>query len=285
MYTTTIGVMTDTHTLLRIYLKHLEADYAQKTINNRRYILAPFFRTLDQKDVTKITHADLNDYLIDSDSMRSTKSVSKTVFRHFFKWCTEVQGLELTINWESIKRKKVPGQRPTILSKREIYRVIDSCKQYQDALLISVLFHTGMRIGEVLDFKLEDLASTQIRIRGKGSLDRVVHLPLTIADEVRDYCRQGYVFKPLQEHSNHSNEKYKSAYAVRDRIQAEFKRTLGVKMKPHDLRHSFAVNFLLSGGDLRSLQIILGHASLETTQMYLHFTDSQVGDVYAKIFG
>lgn len=280
-----VGVVTDTQALLRMYLKHLQTDYAQKTIDNQRHVLTPFFRALQKTDVTKITHEDVNNYLIDSKGMRSTKSTTKGIMRRFFKWCEEVRGLELSLNWEAIKRKKVPGQRPTIFTHDEIRTVVENCKQYQDGLLISVLFYTGMRIGEVLNFHIHDLTGTQIRIRGKGSFDRVVHLPKKIVDEVRDHCDNGYVFKPLQEHSNHPNDKYISAYGVRDRIQAEFMRILGKKMKPHDIRHSFAVNFLLSGGDTRSLQLILGHASLETTQWYLQFTDSQVGNVYAKIFG
>lgn len=267
------------------YLRALQTDYAPKTIKNHRYTLAPFVRGIGHDYVTDIKLWDVEEYLINKKDMQSSISTTKGVFRQFFQWCEQSCEIQLSFNWQAIKKKKVSYTPPTIFTKENVQQVVSACKDYQDALLISLLFYTGMRISEALNLQLRDINGTQIRVRGKGSYDRVVHMPRKLAGQILGYCTDGYVFKPLQKQSNHPEERYVSAYGVRDRIQREFLNTLGKKMKPHDLRHSFAVAYLMAGGDLRSLQLILGHASLETTQWYLQFSDSQTGKIYAKVFG
>lgn len=280
-------VNTSTDVLVRNYLEYVEKVelLALSTVNNRRHILVPLFRILN-KDVHEITLQDIDKYYIQRhhEIKASSMGIEKQALRSFFKYCQEYCEMDMQFRWEVIKRKKEKPPKIATFTREQVGKVIELCDQVQDRLIIAVLFETGMRIGELLKLQITDIAGTQIQVRGKGEYDRVVYMSERLSEALSDYARgrtAGFVFRPLQHHVNHTNDRYVSAYAVRDRIQRAFKRC-GHIMHPHQLRHSMAINWLLSGGDTRSLQIILGHSNLETTQRYLQLTDTQMQAIYQR---
>ena len=271
------------------YLGKIECK-AQKTLDNRKYILTPMFAWLGKQEVIEVTIQDIDDYFINrSEQVRpSTLSCERQVLRLFLQWCDEYCELPLSFSWAVIRRVKVKPPRIRSFTRQEIGKVITSAPEIQDKLIIALLFETGMRIGELLQFQLADINGNQIQIRGKGDVDRVVCMSPFLATSIRSYTqergiRSGHVFRPLQRHINHPGDRYVSTYAIRDRIEREFLKC-GFKMHPHQLRHSFSLEYLMAGGDLRSLQLLLGHTSIETTQRYLGLTDQQLETVYQRTF-
>lgn len=281
-------VSTSSATVYR-YLRYLKSDNkAPTTIDNRRDVLIPFFRRVD-KAPEDVTWEDIERFLFERgmEVEPSTLQLEKQALRGFFAYCYEQLEMNLQFRWDTIKRKKVKPPKIVTFEPEKISEVISRCREEQDRLIICLMFESGIRIGEVVNLQISDIEGTQIRVRGKGENDRVVFITHDLARAIRSYvldrgCFTGHVFRPLQKHKNHPNDRYVSAYGVRDRIQAAFKRC-GITMHPHQLRHSFAKNWLMQGGDLRTLQILLGHADLTTTQRYLGLTDKETENIYHRV--
>lgn len=271
------------------YLEHLKSDnIAVTTIKNRRYILEPFFRKVG-KIPEEVTITDIERYLFERalETKPSTLQIEKQAIRGFFRYCYEYKEMDIKFKWDVIQRKKVKAPKIKTFTAEQISQVVNSCTQMQDKLIISLMFESGMRIGEVISLQISDIEGTAIHVRGKGENDRMVFVTHDLAKAIHSYVANrgdysGHVFRPLQKHKNHPNDRYVSAYGVRDRIQAAFWRC-GYKMHPHQLRHSFAKNWLMQGGDLRTLQILLGHSNMETTQRYLGLTDKETEQIYHRV--
>jgi site-specific recombinase XerD len=286
-----VDTSTSTAVLVVQYLTYITPQYAITTVNNRRSILQKIIRELPTQDVTKLTIFDIEVYLAEKAKVDEPTSIStkRSILRSFFQYCQEYREINLAFQWDAIKRKKVKAPRKKTFTREEITLVLDNCPSRQDKLMIAILFYTGVRISELLNITLEDIRGTQIQVRGKGSYDRVVHMPLWLRQEIREYTAlrlysDGYLFRPLQQHKTHPSNRYITDKTVRHRLKRVFRNVLGKEMHPHQLRHSFAVDWLMRGGDLRTLQIMLGHDSIETTQVYLGLTDNQTGDIYARVF-
>jgi site-specific recombinase XerD len=276
--------------LTKKYLEYIEKieNLSVRTVENRRHILTPFFR-VQTKEISDLTLQDIDNYFIDRSAQvkPSTIGAERQAFRSFFKYCQEYLEMDMQFRWEVIHRKKDKPGRVRTFSKEEVSEVIAGCKHLQDKLIIALMFESGIRIGELLTIQVQDITDVQIRVRGKGAEDRVVFMSEKLAKTIAGYTHakgytSGFLFRPVQQHYNTANDRYTSAYAVRDRIKAAFKQC-GYSMHPHQLRHSFAVNWIMEGGDIRTLQILLGHASLETTQWYLRLSDRQTQNIYQRV--
>src|SRR6185295_9292601 len=280
-----------TDSVVERYLEYIEKieGLAPSTVLNRRYILLPFFRECD-KQPQDMTIQDMDAYFMRrlGEVKRSSLELEKQAFRSFFNYCHGYLEMDLKFRWETIRRKKVKQGKVKTFSREEITQVLEACKETQDKIIISVMVESGMRIGEILKLRIEDISLTQIRVRGKGSNNRVVYISPGLAQAITRYKLSrgywtGYLFRPLQKHKNHANDCYVSAYGIRDRIERAFAKC-GHKMHPHQLRHTFAINWIEAGGDIRTLQILLGHSSIETTQCYLQLTDIQTQSIYNRVF-
>lgn len=280
---------TDVLVLVMQYVKHLGVEgYAESTIDNRKHILNSMMREMDITDITALTLLDIDLYFADrKEDKPTTISTKRQVLRSFLQYVQDYREINMLFSWDRVRRKKVKPPKKVTFTREQIQEVVASCRVNQDKLMIALLSETGLRISELISVQVCDFRGTQIRIRGKGSYDRVVHIPPDLAIAIRDYrlakgIVEGHIFRPLQRHKSHPSDRYISDKEVRKRIQRDFARC-GLKMTPHQLRHSFAVNWLMDGGDLRSLQLILGHDSIETTQLYLGLTDLQTGEIYGRV--
>ncbi len=289
---TQTSASTDLLMLVNQYLIHIEKveRLAIATVKNRKYILGAFARDTEFTDVRNITPYDIDEYFITHCAADKPSSLNtrKRCFRLFFQYCQEYREINIAFNWDVIRLRKDKPPRVISFTAETVAAVIDTCTVLQDKLIIATMFETGMRIGEILTFKVENIYGTEIQVRGKGQVDRLVYMSKDLAKQMRSFLKQeqrfaGYVFRPLQKQRNHPEQGYISAYAVRDRIEAAFKRH-GIKMHPHQLRHSFAVEWVRSGGDIRTLQVLLGHENMETTERYLQFSDTQMQENYDRVF-
>ena len=217
--------------------------------------------------------------------------------RHFYQYLHRYKGIKDN-PFEFVVSPKKVSRLPSFLSEHEINELLDSTKKrvdflhYRDSALLELMYATGMRCQETIDLKIEDMDFSQrtLRIKGKGGKERIVPFSRTAKQAVEDYlksCRpillkerkdEGYLFltKRGEKISPRGLEKI-----VQDCAQ---KIGFTLKVHPHMLRHSFATELLNNGADLRTIQELLGHSSIQTTSIYTHVTYKDLQETYEKCF-
>jgi site-specific recombinase XerD len=173
---------------------------------------------------------------------------------------------------------KTPRRLPIILSKDEVKRMIDAATTLLHRTLLMILYSTGMRRAEVTRLKISDIDSERMVIhirQGKGSRDRDVPLSPKLLETLREYWRwkkpREYLF-PGESYRG-SKCQHLTSKAVYHAVKGAARRAgIQKNVGPHTVRHSFATHLLESGADLRTIQLILGHASLNHTTVYLHLS-------------
>jgi integrase/recombinase XerD len=173
---------------------------------------------------------------------------------------------------------KRPERLPTVLSQEEVAQLIDSANNLLDYAMLMTLYASGMRRAELTRLKIEDIDSQRMIIhirQGKGNRDRDVPLTPKLLKTLREYWRwmkpKTYLFPGMV--GNWRADKPLTPKCVWTAVQDAAKRA-GIKkhVSPHTLRHSFATHLLENGADLRTIQLLLGHAELEATTVYLHLS-------------
>jgi site-specific recombinase XerD len=188
-----------------------------------------------------------------------------------------IHTLKRSFRWDQLPYPKTTKRLPIILSPEEVTQMIDATSNLFHRAILMTLYSTGMRRAELTHLNIDDIDSKRMVIRiqrGKGDKDRDVPLSPKLLETLREYWRwmkpQTYLFP-----SNHPIRKglYISSKGVFEICRAAARRA-GIKKKvgPHTLRHSFATHLLDSGADLRTIQLLLGHASLNHTIVYLHLS-------------
>ena len=179
--------------------------------------------------------------------------------------------LEMPNRFYSIERPRKAERLPQVLSKAEIKQMIACNRNIKHKCIISILYSGGLRRAELLNFKIADIDSKRMLIRvngGKGKKDRYTLSSKKLLNDLRAYYLQyrpkEYLFEGAK------GGKYSSTSVLR--IVKRAARRAGIKKKvtPHMLRHSFATHLLENGTNLRYIQILLGHGSSKTTEIYTH---------------
>jgi integrase/recombinase XerD len=186
-------------------------------------------------------------------------------------------------NWsvEETPFPKRPIRLPDVLSREEVQRLIESADGPLHRIWLLTLYATGLRREELVQLKVSDIDSARMLIhvhQGKGNQDRDIMLSPKLLEELREYCRRAS-FKPKTYlfpggGRAHATDVPMSAKCLFHAIQHAAQRA-GIKkhVHPHTLRHCFATHLLESGTDLRTIQLLLGHADLKTTSRYLHMSE------------
>lgn len=160
----------------------------------------------------------------------------------------------------------------------------------RDKAILELLFSTGLRVSELcaLDRDSIDLDKGMFSVRGKGSKIRVAFISDSARDVLKEYLKERRDIDPAlfarDSKSPNKEEKLRLTPRSVQRIIKKYAIKAGIskKVTPHWLRHSFATDLLRNGADLRSVQMMLGHANISTTQIYTHFTDKQLKDIHKK---
>lgn len=184
---------------------------------------------------------------------------------------------------------------PRVLSEEEVVRLLNqpditTAEGFRDRTMLEVLYATGMRVSELINLTLErvDLNMKYIIAFGKGSKERIVPLGSVAAEFLQQYLEK---VRPKLTHEDRSTNIVFLAFGGHELTRQRFWqiiRTYGRKaninkaLTPHILRHSFATHLLDNGADLRSVQELLGHSDISTTQIYTHLTNKRLRDIYAK---
>lgn len=189
---------------------------------------------------------------------------------------------------------KAARRLPNVLTVEEVERLLavpnsSSLLHVRDRCLLEVLYGTGLRVSELLALRLDDIDWTErtVRIWGKGSKERIVLLGDLAIDALEHYLREA---RPQLQRESKTDALFLSnlgkPLSVRGFhviLQGHLKSAdISRHVTPHTLRHSFATHLLEGGADLRSVQDLLGHATVSTTQVYTHISEGYLREVYAK---
>jgi len=191
---------------------------------------------------------------------------------------------------DRIELAKVAERSLDLISADELIRLMkapdgDDIKSLRDKAILELLFSTGLRVSELCSLNVDiDLKKDEMPIRGKGEKVRVVFLSQEAKDAVAEYLKNrkdmeealfiSLGLKKGKRLDSRSIQRLVKYYAIKAGITKN--------VTPHVIRHSFATDLLQNGADLRSVQMMLGHSSITTTQIYTHITDKQLRDVHKK---
>ncbi len=176
---------------------------------------------------------------------------------------------------EELPLAKNKGKLPIVLNKDEVIKMFESTLNLKHRLVLMVLYYSGIRVNEIVNLKWEDIDFQRGTIHlktAKGDKERVVffHEKLKSFIEYFNLKKEGYVFL------SNFGKKYNDRTVQTIIKNAARKAGIGKKATPHILRHSFATHLLEAGADIRHIQKLLGHSSLQTTQIYTHVANKDI---------
>jgi site-specific recombinase XerD len=193
---------------------------------------------------------------------------------------------------ESIELAKVSERSLDLISPADLSRLLEApsgndIKSLRDKAILELLFSTGLRVSELCNLKRDDInpKMDEFSVRGKGGKVRVVFLSDAAKKALLNYTKKEskvseYLFTSLSQINKKEAGPLTSRSA--ERLVSYYARKAGItkKVTPHVIRHSFATDLLSNGADLRSVQAMLGHANISTTQIYTHVTDKHLRDIH-----
>lgn len=303
------------HTAVRQFLEYLEIEKGSslKTVENYSRYLNLFIKQSQVKNTTDINSDTVREFRLYLNRLPgSTKGRKKTsssvahntmkrntqnyyliALRHFLKYLSKREIPAMAPN--KIELAKLQERHIDFLTQAELVRLFETVsssdeKSLRDKAILELLFSTGLRVSELCSLTRDlNLDNDEFSIRGKGEKVRVVFLSDSAKDAIRNYLK---VRKDLGDklfagtHSNKKEEKYTNDLTPRSiqRMIKQYAAKAGImkNVTPHTLRHSFATDLLGNGADIRSVQIMLGHSNINTTQIYTHVTDSQLKNIHKK---
>lgn len=249
----------------------------------------------DISDMKKAKKDTINEYLLHmTQSGKSPATVTRSTasLKSFYAYLVQT-GVIKTDPAKSVAAMKVERKYPEILTNREVELFLEQpkCvdeKGYRDHAMLELLYATGIRVSELIGLDVDDvnLAGGFIRCRSRGK-ERIVPLYATAVKALEDYVKdiRPRIIADEQERAlfvNMSGERMSRQGFWKIIKYYQEKAEIDKDITPHTLRHSFAVHLLENGADLRSIQEMLGHADISSTQIYTHVVKKQLKDVYNK---
>ena len=227
---------------------------------------------------------------------KSTLNYHLIALRSFLKFCLKQDWPVLAP--EKIELARVKRKQVTFLSEDELKRLfaqppIDSLVGLRDKAILELLFSSGLRVSELvgLDRDHINLKRREFTVRGKGQKDRPIFISAEAANWLEAYlAKREDNTKPLfvryggKKQIDLSGNFHRLTARSIQRLVAHYALLAGITkhVSPHTLRHSFATDLLMNGADLRSVQAMLGHSNISTTQIYTHVTDPHLKEVHHK---
>ncbi|HHW11902.1 MAG TPA: tyrosine recombinase XerC [Firmicutes bacterium] len=285
---------------LNNYLNYIKLkNYSAHTLLNYRIDLVQFVEFMRGKKLSTWAQVGVNEvraylaYLSGLGLARTTIARKIASLRSFFKYLT-LQGVVDQNPLHNLRTPKCPKKLPEFLYVREINELLrfddNTPKGLRDRAILEVLYGTGIRVSELTGLNLGDLDLERgcLRVYGKGAKERLTFLGRQGCKALADYLQKGRPFYLAQGATPDERAVFLnkdgtrlSARSVRRLIDAYVRRAaLEKKVSPHTLRHSFATHLLEGGADLRTVQELLGHVNISTTQIYTHLSRDQVKKAY-----
>lgn len=292
------------------FLDHLEVEKnrSPKTLENYNHYLQRFIEFAIEHGQPSLSPAGITLPLVrqyrlylnrltdnkDAPLKLSTQNYHIIALRAFLKFLAK-QDVK-TLSAEKIELGKTPQRTVDFLEIEEVDRLFDAVpktdklQDLRDMAILETLFSTGLRISELCHLTRDkiNLDRGEFMVRGKGNKPRIVFLSPDAKTAIARYLKKRpdnneFVFIA---HVLNNNAEGLTARSV-ERIIQKFATKAGIvkKVTPHTLRHSYATDLLINGADIRSVQALLGHSSITTTQVYTHITNRQLGEVHRAFHG
>jgi site-specific recombinase XerD len=299
--------MESIHNLKRQFLEYIEIEkgLSLRTVSNYERYLDRFFKFSKVSHPNEITESSIRDYRLHlnrelgikikgqtQDTLKkNTQNYHLIALRRFLKYLMKIKVSSLAP--DAIELAKVSDRHIDLISNTELKRIFEvsngeSLNNLRDNALLHLFFSTGLRLSELCSLNRDiDLSKDELSIRGKGGKIRVVFLSEKAKSSIKKYLDKRADFEEalfIQYSNNKKDKKTRLTPRSIERIVKSLAIKAGVskKVTPHVLRHSFATDLLSNGADIRSVQILLGHSNISTTQIYTHVTDTHLKDIHKK---
>lgn len=271
----------------------IERNYSAHTVLNYKLDLEDFREFSQGRELEKIDYLFLRQYLgLLKEKGLSTRTVGRklSALRSFFKFLAREGYLKVNPIL-ILSSPKLDKHLPSFMTEPETAKLIESAfakdendeRGLRDRAMMEAFYSTGMRISELVGLNTEDIdfISGIIKVMGKGRKERIVPVGEAALSAIRKYLDRRK--KKNQALFLNKNGKRITARGVRG-VVGKYIRLTGLKagVSPHTFRHSFATHLLNRGADLRTVQELLGHANLSTTQIYTHLSTEKLKSVYNK---
>lgn len=297
---------------LQDFLDYLEIEKNRslRTIRNYKFYLERFRNWLSEEgleiDLNSISLENLRNYrkwlnrLIrydDETIKKNTQNYHLIALRSWLKYLAK-QDVEV-LSPEKIELSKMPERQVDFLEAEEVDDLLQApfkikekeIIQIRDKAIIELLFSTGLRVSELCNLKIDDvnLQKDEFTVRGKGSKLRIVFMSDEAKIALNNYLEKRSDMTPFlfirHDKANKENNESKGLTTRSvQRLIEKYAKIAGIakKVTPHTLRHSYATDLLRNGADIRSVQTMLGHSSIMTTQVYTHVTNKQLREIHQK---
>lgn len=289
------------------FLEYLEIEQnrSQKTIHNYDHYLTRLEDYAGDIKVSDITPELIQKWRlwlnrlgtnVSDELQKTTQNYHLIALRSFLKFCAK-RGIP-ALAADKIELARTKRGQVTFLNADELSRLfsqpkIDDISGLRDRAILELLFSSGLRVSELVNLNRDhvNMKRGEFMVRGKGQKDRPIFISDTAAEWVQGYLnRREDNLPPLfisyggrSKSTNSGDYKRLTARSVQ-RMVARYAKLAGITkhVSPHTLRHSFATDLLMNGADLRSVQAMLGHSNVSTTQIYTHVTDPHLKKVHQQ---
>lgn len=274
----------------------LEKKYSKNTIVSYQNDLSKFkeYFIKEKKSLKSLDNNDLKAYVQSINKSMSAKSVSRNIstLKSFYKFLM----IEKYVNKSpltNVVNPKVKKELPKVLSEEEVIKLLDfqitDNYGYRNKAMLELMYSSGLRVSELINLKMTDvdLELEVVRIFGKGSKERIIPLGAYASLALKDYItyyRGSLLKKKNSDYLFLNSRGDKMTRQAFFKILKKIAKEQGIKTEfsPHTLRHSFATHLLKHGADLRSIQELLGHSDVSSTQIYTHISNEKLKENYKE---
>lgn len=291
--------------MLDKFIRYLEAErrYSPLTVRNYRRDVEAFLAWLGVDDAAfdprRITSEDIREWIVhrSEQGRLSAASINREVssLRSFFRWLHRTGAVDRNVA-KSVPSLRTSRRLPAFVPESRMSGIVSECRYdsedfvtERNSLIVLMFYACGLRLAELVDIDRGDFSDdfTSLRVRGKGDKERLVPVLEFLREKILHYLTliEGQNICNSSEKALFLTHKGKriSRMTVYRVVRGELEQS-GVqgKKSPHVLRHTFATHLLNGGADMREIQELLGHASLQATQVYTHNSIARLREVYAK---